>query len=76
MRGACLKDLSYTLSHKAGRRKEVLTLKHLLQLRLAADGGAAGRRAGCAHGDCSGHIVAGSSTAAECNEGLAVPASR
>ena len=54
----------------------MLTLKHLLQLRLAADGGAAGRRAGCAHGDCSGHIVAGSSTAAGRNEGLAVPASR
>ena len=51
-------------------------MKHLLQLRLAADSGAAGRRAGCAHSDCIGHVVATRSTAAGRDEGLAVPASR
>ena len=71
-----VKILSTALSHKAGRRRGALTLQHLLQLRLAADCGAAGRRAGCPHSNCSGHIITARSTAAGRDEVFAVPAHR
>lgn len=60
-----VKEMSIALSHKADRRRGALTLEHLLQLGLAANGGAAGGRAACSHGDRNGHnIVTASSRAA------------
>ena len=51
-----------------------LTLEHLLQLGLAADGGAAGGRAGGSHSDGTGRIGTARARAAGRYEALAIPA--
>ena len=63
-----------TAEHMALVPRGALTLEHLLQLGLAADGGAAGGRAGRPHRDGAGRVGAARSGAAGRDEALAIPA--
>ena len=67
-------NVSMVLSDEASKGGGALTLEHLLQLGLAADGGAAGGRAGRPHRDGAGRVGAARSGAAGRDEALAIPA--